>query len=215
MRGRDLDIDHSPQYSRPHLTTQASRINRKPASRDDRQASIGRNALGSIPKAHTRTVSRFHAALSGSLDTVRLTMNRPPIKISLAGADRLALLAPVFGRAFVDDPMLRWSLVGTQDPTERFTRCFAHFLEVALDLDLVWEANPAVGAAVWIPPVSAGFGRTTPGTSGVSSNSPMMAARATTRSGTGSTHTVRMNPFGNLIRSRWNHTHRGGGMGGR
>lgn len=79
-------------------------------------------------------------------------MDRPPIRISLAGADRLALLAPVFGRAFVDDPMLRWSLVGTQDPTERFTRCFAHFLEVALDLDLVWEANPAVGAAVWIPP---------------------------------------------------------------
>jgi hypothetical protein len=41
-------------------------------------------------------------------------MDRPPIKISLAGADRLTLLAPVFGRAFVDDPMLRWSLVVCQ-----------------------------------------------------------------------------------------------------
>ena len=35
---------------------------------------------------------------------------------------------------------------------ECFTRCFALFLEVALGLNLVREADSAGGAAVWIPP---------------------------------------------------------------
>jgi GNAT superfamily N-acetyltransferase len=79
-------------------------------------------------------------------------MDGPLIEISSAGADRLHELAPVFGRAFADDPMMRWSMTGKQDPTVRFTHCFAFFLEAALELDLVWEADMARGAAVWIPP---------------------------------------------------------------
>ena len=79
-------------------------------------------------------------------------MDRPLIEISHAGADRLHALAPVFGRAFIDDPMMCWSVAGRQDPIERFTCCFAYFLEAALELDLVLEASTARGAAVWIPP---------------------------------------------------------------
>jgi GNAT superfamily N-acetyltransferase len=79
-------------------------------------------------------------------------MDRPPIEMSPAGADRRYDLAPVFGRAFADDPMMRWSMAGKLDPADRFTCCFSYFLEVALELDLVWEADRAKGAAVWIPP---------------------------------------------------------------
>ena len=65
---------------------------------------------------------------------------------------RLSALASVFGRAFVHEPMMRWPLGSDGELSERFTRCFAYFLEAALPLGLVWEAGWAEGAAVWIPP---------------------------------------------------------------
>jgi len=48
--------------------------------------------------------------------------------------------------------MMRWPLGSDGELAERFTRCFACFLEVALPLGLVWEAQREQGAAVWIPP---------------------------------------------------------------
>jgi ribosomal protein S18 acetylase RimI-like enzyme len=61
------------------------------------------------------------------------------------------VLASVLGRAFVDEPMMRWPL-GDHDPIEeRFTRCFQYFLEDLGDLALVLEADEAAGAAIWIP----------------------------------------------------------------
>ena len=62
------------------------------------------------------------------------------------------MLAFVFGRAFVDEPMMCWPMGETQDRVECFTSCFGLFLEVALELGLVSEAASASGAAVWIPP---------------------------------------------------------------
>ena len=47
---------------------------------------------------------------------------------------------------------MRWPLGSDGEEAERFTRCFAYFLEAALPLGLVWEAGRADGAAVWIPP---------------------------------------------------------------
>jgi GNAT superfamily N-acetyltransferase len=73
---------------------------------------------------------------------VRLTRTQTP----------LSALAPIFGRAFVHEPMMRWPLGSNDDVAERFTRCFAYFLEAALPLGWVWEAGQAEGAAVWIPP---------------------------------------------------------------
>jgi GNAT superfamily N-acetyltransferase len=79
-------------------------------------------------------------------------VDRSSIVISSAGPDRPSVLAAVFGRAFIDEPMMRWPMGATPDPTGQCTRCFAYFLEIALGLGLVWEAGPAYGAAVWIPP---------------------------------------------------------------
>ncbi len=81
-----------------------------------------------------------------------IAVDRPRIAVSPAGADRLRPLAAVFGRAFVNEPMLVWPMGEVRDRVERFTRCFAFFLEVALDLGLVSEADNASGAVVWIPP---------------------------------------------------------------
>jgi GNAT superfamily N-acetyltransferase len=69
-----------------------------------------------------------------------------------AGPDRLSALAPVFGRAFVNEPMMRWPMGEEGDVVDQLTHAFAYFLEGALPLGLVWEAGDAKGAAVWIPP---------------------------------------------------------------
>jgi hypothetical protein len=79
-------------------------------------------------------------------------MDRPEIAVATAGPDRLSILAPVFGRAFVDEPMMRRSMGALGDATFAFTRCFSYFLETALGLGLVLEAGAATGDAVWIPP---------------------------------------------------------------
>jgi GNAT superfamily N-acetyltransferase len=74
------------------------------------------------------------------------------VPISSAGRERLSVLASLFGRAFVNEPMMCWPMGESRDRTEQFTTCFAYFLELALGLGLVVEAGKANGAAVWIPP---------------------------------------------------------------
>jgi GNAT superfamily N-acetyltransferase len=64
--------------------------------------------------------------------------------------ERLGVLAPVFGRAFVDEPMMLWPMGLRGDVVDRLTRCFAYFLEEALEHDLVWEVDGGKGAAVWM-----------------------------------------------------------------
>jgi ribosomal protein S18 acetylase RimI-like enzyme len=81
-----------------------------------------------------------------------VTFDRSRIEVIPAGPERLDALAPVFGRAFVEEPMMRWPMGESGDLAARFTRCFSYFLESALGLGLVWEAAAAHGAAVWIPP---------------------------------------------------------------
>jgi GNAT superfamily N-acetyltransferase len=74
------------------------------------------------------------------------------IDVGHAGPDRLSGLAPVFGRAFVSEPMMCWPMGEHGDVVDRFTRCFASFLNAAADVAVVWEAGDAQGAAVWVPP---------------------------------------------------------------
>ena len=81
-------------------------------------------------------------------------MDGVPVRISRAGAFQLGTLAAVFARAFRDDPMMRWSLVGTQEPEEVLVRCFTFFLERVLDAGLVWSTEDGNGVAVWMPPGS-------------------------------------------------------------
>ena len=58
---------------------------------------------------------------------------------------------------------MRWPMGEQGDVVERFTRTFSHFLEEALGLGVVWEASPAKGAAVWVPPGRLRTGRITRG----------------------------------------------------
>ncbi len=74
------------------------------------------------------------------------------IDVRPAGPARLAALAPVFGHAFVDDPMMCWTLGNPRRALDRFTPFFAAFLEQVLEHGVVWEAGAADGAAVWVPP---------------------------------------------------------------
>lgn len=74
------------------------------------------------------------------------------IEVARAAPDRLLALAPMFGRAFVDEPMMRWPMGEQGDLAARFTSCFSFFLEAVIGLGLVWEAGNADGAAVWVPP---------------------------------------------------------------
>jgi ribosomal protein S18 acetylase RimI-like enzyme len=71
--------------------------------------------------------------------------------ITKAGPDRLSVLASLFGRTFVVEPMMRWPLGVQEDVEEQLTRVFAAFLENLIDLGMVWEAGAAAGASVWIP----------------------------------------------------------------
>lgn len=84
-----------------------------------------------------------------------MNADRPRRAVEPAGLERLGALAAVFGRAFVNEPMMRWPMgeVEGEGIVDRFTRCFAYFLEVALGLGLVLEAGEARGAAVWVPPL--------------------------------------------------------------
>lgn len=81
---------------------------------------------------------------------------RSPVRLARAPM-RLSALAPVFGRAFVHEPMMPLGCDG--DLADSFTRCFAYFLEAAPPLGLVWEAGRSEGAAVWIPRRVLGLGR--------------------------------------------------------
>ncbi len=68
----------------------------------------------------------------------------------------MSALAPVFGRAFVHEPMMFWPMGSSGDVAARFAGCFASFREVALPLGLVWEAGQADAVAVWVSPEQRG-----------------------------------------------------------
>ena len=74
-------------------------------------------------------------------------MDRPQVHIARAGPDQLSTLAPMFGGAFVDEPMMRWPLGEEGDLADRFTRCFSYFLETVLGLGIVLEAGSGRGGS--------------------------------------------------------------------
>jgi len=65
----------------------------------------------------------------------------------------------VVARAFLDDPMIRWSLGGTdrdyanRDGLERLaTEWFTVMNEVAAERDTMWETEDGGGVCIWLPP---------------------------------------------------------------
>jgi GNAT superfamily N-acetyltransferase len=73
------------------------------------------------------------------------------IEITPAEPDRLPVLCSLLGRAFVVEPMMRWSLGTHGDVAARFVRQFELFNQPLAARGMVWEAGDALGAAVWIP----------------------------------------------------------------
>ena len=74
------------------------------------------------------------------------------VAITRAAPARLQALASLLGRAFVDEPMMRWPLGTHRDVEERFVLCFEYFLQPVIAAGTVWEAGAALGAAAWIAP---------------------------------------------------------------
>ena len=72
------------------------------------------------------------------------------------GAERLPVLADVLGRAFVDDPMIRWPIALGADMPERIEHHFTAIFGPLLDLGTMWEAEDGAGFANWVPPGGAG-----------------------------------------------------------
>ena len=79
----------------------------------------------------------------------------PPVSIAPATADRLPVLAEVFSRAFVDDPMIRWPLGPAAEPADAIRATFAAIYRAVVGSGVVWEAGDGDGFAVWIPPGTA------------------------------------------------------------
>jgi ribosomal protein S18 acetylase RimI-like enzyme len=70
-------------------------------------------------------------------------------------AARLPVLANVFARAFLDDPMIRWPLDPAADPEAAIRGTFAAIYHGVVDAGVVWEAGHGDGFAVWISPGTA------------------------------------------------------------
>ena len=79
----------------------------------------------------------------------------PQPEVTRSAPDRLPALASMLGRAFVEEPMMRWPMGGHGDRVDRFTRAFGAVLAQVLPHGLVWEAGDAHGAALWFPPAHA------------------------------------------------------------
>src|SRR5450755_5123105 len=142
-------------------------------------------------------------AVAGVDAEVRLTptMAERRLEVVRATPGRVGALAPLFGRAFVEEPMTLWSSGERGDVEVRLTSAFACFLEQVLGLGLVWETTGGLGAAVWVPPGSRA-GRCTRGVIRRSSRW-LKTAGAMRRSGTGWAVITRPSRCGCWTRSRW------------
>lgn len=81
---------------------------------------------------------------------------REPVRIVPATPERLPALSDVLGRAFIDDPMIRWPIARGPGIERRIVRTFTAIFGPLLELGTVWEANEGAGYANWVPPGGAG-----------------------------------------------------------
>ncbi len=75
------------------------------------------------------------------------------MRIVQASADRGPALAGVLARAFVTEPMLRWTMGGSDaDLADRLTVEFEPLVTGMAAHGMVWEAGDGVGLAGWVEP---------------------------------------------------------------
>ena len=77
------------------------------------------------------------------------------VEIARATAERLPILADVVGRAFLDDPMIRWPMRTAPDMLPLVIRFFSAIYGPLMDRGNLWEAGDSEGFAHWVPPGSA------------------------------------------------------------
>ncbi len=75
-----------------------------------------------------------------------------PVPIVPTTAARLPIFADVVGRAFVDDPMIRWPMAEAPDMQDRVVRFFAAVYGPFMEAGTIWEAGRGAGFANWVPP---------------------------------------------------------------
>ena len=73
------------------------------------------------------------------------------VEIVPAGPERVPVLAALLGRAFADDPIVRWPFPD-DDLLERTTELFAILDEGFAAAAMLWEVPAARGVAMWVPP---------------------------------------------------------------
>lgn len=73
-----------------------------------------------------------------------------PVPIRRAAAERVPELAALLGRAFVDDPMLRWPL--PRGDGVSYAAAFVHLDRTVAEAGWLWEAADGAGVAVLVPP---------------------------------------------------------------
>ena len=78
-----------------------------------------------------------------------MVMAVPIVRVT---SDRLPRVVSMSARAFIDEAMFRWVLGEVDDPLSAVEAEFAAMDAVAADLDCLWEAGDALGAARWVSP---------------------------------------------------------------
>jgi GNAT superfamily N-acetyltransferase len=73
------------------------------------------------------------------------------VEIVSATHERVPELAELLGRAFADDPIITWPFPAASD-VARATRLFEILDDEFARSDFLWEAPPARGVAMWVPP---------------------------------------------------------------
>jgi GNAT superfamily N-acetyltransferase len=73
------------------------------------------------------------------------------IEIVRATSERVPELAALLGRAFADDTIVTWPFPALSD-VDRATRLFEILETEFVRAEMVWEAPPVRGVAMWVPP---------------------------------------------------------------
>ena len=75
-----------------------------------------------------------------------------PVPIVTTTNARLPVLAGVLGRAFLNDPMIRWPMADAPDMETRIGQVFTAIYTEFMDKGTMWEAGDGAGFAHWVPP---------------------------------------------------------------
>lgn len=68
-----------------------------------------------------------------------------------AGPERIPALAAMFGRAFINEPMMTWPFGSDGHVAGRMEQAFLMYFQSIAPLHVLWEAGDALGAMVMVP----------------------------------------------------------------